>query len=101
MEILVHADGDEAGAAIAARVLARPAARPWRVVDPTAGVHEEALLDELLEDLRVAALGIEPGSAERFLARLGDILPAVEQNANPELALDVLLLDWPRSRRAA
>jgi hypothetical protein len=56
---------------------------------------------ELLEDLRVAALGIEPGSAERFLARLGDILPAVEQNANPELALDVLLLDWPRSRRAA
>jgi uncharacterized protein (TIGR02679 family) len=57
MEILVHADGDEAGAAIAARVLARPAARPWRVVDPTAGVHEEALLDELLEDLRGGPLG--------------------------------------------
>jgi uncharacterized protein (TIGR02679 family) len=51
MVILVHADSDEAGAAIAARVLARPGARPWRVVDPKARVHEEALLDELLEDL--------------------------------------------------
>jgi uncharacterized protein (TIGR02679 family) len=51
MRILVHADSDEAGAAIAARVLKRRRAEPWRVVDPRAGVHEEALLDELLEDL--------------------------------------------------
>ena len=34
MVILVHADSDEAGAAIAARVLARPGARPWRVSIP-------------------------------------------------------------------
>jgi hypothetical protein len=51
MEILVHADGDAAGAAIAGRVLRRARARPWRSLDPTAGVHEEALLDELLDDL--------------------------------------------------
>ena len=51
MKILVHADGDQAGAAIAARVLKRAGARPWRSVDPNAGVHEEALLDELLGDL--------------------------------------------------
>ena len=51
MEILVHADGDEAGAAIATRVLTRASARPWRTVDASAGIHEEALLDELLDDL--------------------------------------------------
>jgi uncharacterized protein (TIGR02679 family) len=51
MDILVHADGDAAGAAIVARVLKRARARPWRSVDPCAGVHEEALLDELLDDL--------------------------------------------------
>jgi uncharacterized protein (TIGR02679 family) len=57
MEILVHADGDQAGAAIAARVLARRGAKPWRVVDPSSGIHEEALLDELLEDLGSGWLG--------------------------------------------
>jgi uncharacterized protein (TIGR02679 family) len=51
MEILAHADGDSAGAAIAARVLQRRGARPWRSVDPSAGIHEESLLPELLEDL--------------------------------------------------
>ena len=51
MGVLVHADGDEAGAAIAARVLRRTRARPWRSVDPSAGIHEEALLDDLLDDL--------------------------------------------------
>ena len=44
MEILIHADCDEAGAAIAARGLARTAARLWRFVDPTASVREEAVL---------------------------------------------------------
>lgn len=51
MEILVHADGDEAGAGIAAQVLRRTGARPWRSVDASAGIHEESLLEELLEDL--------------------------------------------------
>ena len=60
MSILVHADGDEAGAAIAARVLRRPGARPWRVVDPSAGIHEESLLDELLADLASGCPGQAP-----------------------------------------
>jgi hypothetical protein len=51
MAILVHADADPTGAAIAARILARDGARPWREIKPSTGVHEEALLDELLEDL--------------------------------------------------
>jgi uncharacterized protein (TIGR02679 family) len=55
MRILVHADGDPAGAAIAELVLRRQGARPWRELNPQSGVHEEALLDELLSDLRVAA----------------------------------------------
>jgi uncharacterized protein (TIGR02679 family) len=57
MEILVHADGDEAGAAIAARVLKRPGARPWRSVDASTGTHEESLLDELLDDLASGCVG--------------------------------------------
>jgi uncharacterized protein (TIGR02679 family) len=57
MEILVHADGDEAGAAIAARVLKRAGARPWRAVDASAGIHEESLLDELLDDLGSGWIG--------------------------------------------
>jgi hypothetical protein len=57
MEILVHADGDPAGAAIAARVLERAGARRWRKVDPHTGVHEEALLDELLADLGGGCVG--------------------------------------------
>jgi hypothetical protein len=57
MEILVHADGDHAGAAIAATVLKRTGAKLWRPVDPRAGVHEESLLDELLEDLGSGWIG--------------------------------------------
>ncbi len=59
MAILVHADADPAGAAIAARILRRARARPWREIKPNAGVHEEALLDELLEDLGGGWLGQE------------------------------------------
>jgi uncharacterized protein (TIGR02679 family) len=51
MAIRVHADGDDAGAAIAARVLTRAGARPWRETATSIGLHEEALLDELLADL--------------------------------------------------
>ena len=49
MWILVHADGDPAGAAIAARVLQRASTRAWRSLDPCARIHEEALLAELLD----------------------------------------------------
>lgn len=52
MRILVHADGDGAGIEICARVLRRRGTRPWRETVPC--VHEEALLDDLLADLRAA-----------------------------------------------
>jgi hypothetical protein len=55
MRILVHADGDAAGAAIAGLVLRRRGARPWREVLADSGIHEEAVLAELLEDLRGTA----------------------------------------------
>ncbi|MGI8902668.1 MAG: DUF2399 domain-containing protein [Solirubrobacteraceae bacterium] len=57
MEILVHADGDAAGIAIAAHVLRRPGATPWQIAATPADTetvgfcHEEAMVDELLEDL--------------------------------------------------
>ena len=56
MMIRVHADADAAGRQIAAQVLRRRGASPWRTPPerPTA-VHEEALLDELLADLAVSA----------------------------------------------
>lgn len=57
MEILVHADGDAAGVAIASRVLKRARARPWREVKASSGVHEEALLDDLLDDLTSGCVG--------------------------------------------
>ena len=40
------------------------------------------------------------GAAERFLARLDATLDAAQRNANPEIALDVLLLAWPSARAA-
>ena len=57
MEILVHADGDEAGAAIARLLLKRAGARPWRTVDARASIHEESLLDDLLDDLGSGVVG--------------------------------------------
>lgn len=48
MEILVNADGDAAGDAIAARALKRAGAQPWRSVDASAGIHEESWLTEQL-----------------------------------------------------
>jgi DNA polymerase-3 subunit delta' len=67
----------------------------------------------LLDDLRAAAtrLGTSPDSAEAnrmspanpdavlagFLARLDAVGELVEANARPELALDSLLLGWPRT----
>ena len=55
---------------------------------------------DLLDELDRVARSLEAGEIERFLARLERVSALVETNANPELALDVLLLAWPRSRIA-
>jgi hypothetical protein len=36
-----------------------------------------------------------------FLARLAAVEVQIDENVNPELALDVLALTWPRPGRAA
>jgi DNA polymerase-3 subunit delta' len=51
----------------------------------------------LLEELVAAAASLPAGTAENFLKRVSAMTGAVEQNANPELVLDVLLLAWPRA----
>ena len=62
---LVHADGDEAGAAIAGLVLKRSGARPWRTVDASAGLREKSLRDELLDDLGKGVVGQRRLAVER------------------------------------
>jgi DNA polymerase III, delta subunit len=55
----------------------------------------------LLEELGSAASLVSPGEASAFLARIADADALVKGNVTPELLLDVLLLHWPRRRRAA
>jgi len=56
---------------------------------------------ELLNELEGTVATLDAGAVERFLALLERVSALVEGNANPELALDVLLLAWPRSRLPA
>lgn len=51
---------------------------------------------ELLEELSGAAQGLSAPELLGFLERLDGLAAAVDAYANPELALDVLLLDWVR-----
>ena len=55
----------------------------------------------LLEELEAAAGKLQPGAAATFLARIAEADALVKGNVTPELLLDVLLLHWPRQRRAA
>jgi len=59
-------------------------------------LRDPALLDEL------AAVGsrIAPPALAAFLARLETTAALLEGNANPELAVDVLVLAWPRAAGA-
>lgn len=55
----------------------------------------------LIEDLDRAATALPPGAAAAFLARLDRVAELVAGNVGPELAIDVLVLAWPSSERAA
>ena len=55
----------------------------------------------LLDDLVAAAGATSPARIGTFLGRLDRIAELVEGNAGPELALDVLLLAWPRAAAVA
>jgi DNA polymerase-3 subunit delta' len=60
-------------------------------------VHDPALLDDLV----AAAAGVASAQVGQFLVRLDRIAELVEGNTGPELALDVLVLAWPRAVPAA
>lgn len=49
---------------------------------------------ELVDELDGTARSLQPGAMERFLERIERVSALVDANANPELALDVLLLAW-------
>jgi DNA polymerase-3 subunit delta' len=55
----------------------------------------------LLEDLERAAAGLPPGAAAEALARLVRAGELLDVNVTPELLLDVLLVRWPGTGRAA
>ena len=65
------------------------------------GGSRELRQHDLIEDLVRAGATVAPDSVTRFLARLDAVGRALDAYANPELALDALLLDWPRARQAA
>ncbi|HEX7473393.1 MAG TPA: hypothetical protein VF323_09945, partial [Candidatus Limnocylindrales bacterium] len=56
-----------------------------------ASVHDPALLEEIA----AAAGRIRGGATAAFLARLDEVGRAIDSNASPELAMDVLALAWP------
>ncbi len=55
----------------------------------------------LLEELGQAAASLPPGTAGAFLERLEHASRLLDQNANPDLLVDVLLLAWPRPAAVA
>jgi len=55
-------------------------------------LHDPGLLDEM----RSAAGRLPDGAIGSFIARLARVGEAIEGNASPELAMDVLALAWPR-----
>ena len=58
-----------------------------------ASVRDPGLLEEL-EGVVGRVRGADVGE---FLGRLARVAMIVEGNANPELALDALVLEWPRA----
>ena len=67
----------------------------------TRGGGRELRQHELLDELAAAGSAVDPTDAARFLDRLETVSRALDAYANPELAVDALLLAWPTPRRAA
>jgi DNA polymerase III delta' subunit len=57
----------------------------------SAGIHDPALLEEVA----TAAGRLTGGATAAFLVRLDEVGRAIDGNASPELAMDVLALAWP------
>ncbi|MEP7379787.1 MAG: DNA polymerase III subunit delta' [Chloroflexota bacterium] len=67
----------------------------------TRGGVRELREHELLDELAAAGAAVDPVLAARFLDQLETVSRALDAYANPELAVDALLLVWPSTRRAA
>ena len=65
------------------------------------GGRREVRDPALLDDLVAVAASVPPAEVGGFLAQLDRVAELVEGNTGPELALDVLVLAWPRAIRAA
>ncbi|MEO6349975.1 MAG: DNA polymerase III subunit delta' [Candidatus Limnocylindrales bacterium] len=67
----------------------------------TRGGSRELRQHDLIDDLVRAAVTIDTDALVAFLSRLDAAARALDAYANPELALDALLLRWPRARQVA
>jgi DNA polymerase-3 subunit delta' len=56
---------------------------------------------DMFDELVAAGERVEPAAVGRFVARLDALARAIDGYANPELALDVLLLEWPMTGQRA
>ena len=88
------------------RLAVRRVLETWRSVGrelavAAAGGRAELRRIDLLEELTAAAPGLAPARLAAFLGRLEGLDQAVAGYADPELALDALLLAWPSPRPAA
>ena len=52
---------------------------------------------ELLDELTAAGANVDAAEMARFVGRLDAAARAIDAYANPELALDALLVEWPRA----
>jgi len=51
---------------------------------------------ELVDEVRAVAPAVSAVTLAAFLEQLGKVAIQLDENVNPELALDVLALSWPR-----
>ena len=65
------------------------------------GGRRELRQPDLLDDLVRAGATVDADAVTQFLPRLDGVGRALDAYANPELALDALLLAWPRPANAA
>ena len=63
------------------------------------GGQRELRQHDLLEELIQSGQRVDGDKVARFLSRLDATGRALDAYANPELALDALLLDWPHARQ--
>ena len=88
---------DRRGAAAALIGIWASLARDLAVV--ARGGDRQAANPQLLEEVRAVSPKVNPARLRAFIDRLTELGAGLDDNLNPELALDVLALAWPRSEQ--